>query len=249
MIKLKAAGLLFIVAASIFLGGNWYYQSNQPKEAVSGPALSIVDIIRDIHVFKGSVKISTIGSSVTAGAGVSHVDKSWSSMLRDDLTKLDGRMKITLTNNGYSGYSTEQVKNKVGAVITQKPDVVIFETCLINDFGQALPIEKTLGNISTIVETFRKELPDVIIIVMTPNPRVDVGPNSQGLDFEDYVKKTREFVTEKGWLFIDIYEGFKAHNADLKVVLNKDGVHPTEAGYKMWFEIMKDEFTKKTIIK
>jgi lysophospholipase L1-like esterase len=192
-----------------------------------------------------AVTVSTLGSSVTAGAGTSIPTKKWSSLLANYLSKTDGFTQINLRNNGYGGYSTTRIleEDKVSVVIAQKPDIVLFETCIINDHG-GVPIEKTNENIAKIVNQLQEGLPNAKIIILSPNPIANDFKNNLSLTMADYAEETKEFIVSKGWSYIDVYNGFKSRNVDMKTLTINDGVHPNDQGYEMWFEIMKDDFEK-----
>lgn len=213
----------------------------------NGSPRSYNDDVKYYKALKNNVVISTLGSSVTAGAGASDNSHNWSSLLTSYLQKNEGFTSVTLNNNGFGGYTTEMIisDKKVDTVISQKPDIVLFETCLINDHGKKIPLDKTEQNIASIVKAIHSALPDAKIILMSPNPRLEDFKMNNGLLLADYVNKTNEYFKKNGWDYIDIYNGFKDRNADMKVLLSADGTHPNDEGYKMWFEIVKNEFEKK----
>jgi lysophospholipase L1-like esterase len=221
-------------------------QKEIEKWKPNGSPRSYIDDLQYYIARNGSVKISTLGSSVTAGDGATSKDKSWAGLLKSYLRNTDGLFKTEVISNGFPGYSSQTIlsENKVDVVIAEKPDVVLFETSILNDHGQSVPIDKTLQNINTVVEKLRTSLPESKIIILSPNPKASDKKNSVGLMLADYAVKTKELASQKGWDYIDVYNGFLLKNADLNHVLT-DGVHPNDEGYKIWFEIMKSEFEKK----
>lgn len=206
-------------------------------------------VVDDLNYYKAlnqrPVVISTLGSSVTYGAGTSDLSYSWGSRLQSYLNN-NGFPATSVKNNGFSGYTSSSIlgEKKVEAVIDQKPDLIIFETCMINDHSQSVPMDVVKKNISDVVDKLTKALPTSKIIVMSSNPRKDDKKNNLGLTMADYASAEKDFAQQKGWYYIDVYGAFKEKAIDLSKVINSDGIHPNDDGYKEWFEIMKAEFAK-----
>lgn len=238
-----------IAQAAIDKQMNAKFQENKQKSIddeinkwkPNGSPRSYIDDLNYLIAKNGHATISTLGSSVTAGAGASSEDKKWSSLLENYL------IKTKVISNGFGGYSSSSIlsENKADIVISQKPDIVLFETCILNDHGQSVPIEKTIQNITEIIDKIQKNLPESKIILISPNPKLEDKKNTVGLTMADYASKTKEFIISKGWNYIDVYSEFQANHTDNLKSLLTDGIHPNDSGYKIWFEGLKKGFEKK----
>ncbi|MCU7712485.1 SGNH/GDSL hydrolase family protein [Priestia sp. JV24] len=202
---------------------------------------------------KDKITLSVLGSSVTAGSGASDSSHRWANLLTNYLEiDVDDINPINLVNNGYGGYSTSELINdkKIDEVVKNKPDVVIFELCLLNNFGEKVSLEKTTQDINYIMETLSKELPDSLIVIQTANSIPNKNANGIGLTYDDYNKYAEQYVQSKGWNFINTYEQFddEVINKELNYndILN-DGIHPTDKGYAIWYNILKNEVNKTAI--
>ncbi|MGF7046325.1 lysophospholipase L1-like esterase [Paenibacillus sp. DS2015] len=195
------------------------------------------------------VRISTLGSSVTEGAGASDPRKKWSTQLFKYIKAQEGLFRFDLMVNGFGGYNTREIleEDKVDLVIAQKPNLILFETCMLNDHGEGIPIQESLKNIAKVVNKFNKKLPNAEVILISPNPKgikQDV-PNSLGLYMDDYNSAIKQYIHNQGWEYIDIYGSFKIkYKKKIDSVLT-DGVHPNDLGYQFWFETLEKEFEKK----
>lgn len=194
------------------------------------------------------VKISTLGSSVTEGAGASDPRKKWSTLLFKYIKEQDELFRFDLTVNGFGGYNTREIleDDKVELVISQQPNLILFETCMLNDHGEGLSIQESLNNITKIVNKFHKELPDAKVVLMSPNPKgleQDV-PNKLGLYMDDYNSEIKKYIHKQGWNYIDIYGSFKKEYKHKIDSVLTDGVHPNDFGYQFWFEKLVKEFQK-----
>lgn len=208
---------------------------------------SLLDRARFVTKRDGEATIVVLGSSVTFGKGATLEQPVWGELLENELNQTDG-VKATVINRGYSGYSTADLisKNKIEAVIQDKPDIILFELCLINnnrypqnDIGQ------TKADIQLIMNTFKEQLPDTLIILQTANPtHYDQVVLEQGkVAYDQYNDEIAEYVRTNQWPFIDTYhlmlDSMKEQRLTMKDVLS-DYVHPNGDGYYVWFDLLRD---------
>ncbi|WP_201009127.1 SGNH/GDSL hydrolase family protein [Paenibacillus glycanilyticus] len=217
--------------------------------APNGSPRSYIDDIRYSNAKQDNqpFRLAALGSSVTFGTGASDSKStSWFPMLVKDLKKVDGYTSIFYSNDGYGGYTSGMLlkEGKVDELIKQKPNMVLFEICVLNDVGQSVPLDETLRNIENVVDLINKNLPDTKVVLLSPNPMLVEGKNNQNLTLADYVDGAKQLANKKGWDFIDIYEEIKQKKVDMKDYLS-DGVHPNDKGYKLWFDLLIKEFEKK----
>ncbi|MFS0776261.1 SGNH/GDSL hydrolase family protein [Neobacillus sp. 3P2-tot-E-2] len=230
---------------------------NEQKEKViqllkASKSKSVVDWLKYESTQKETLTLSVLGSSVTAGDGSSTKDRShsWAKMLSNYLSSIDGINRVSLVNNGYSGYSTSRLlkDNKLDEVIKSKPDIVIFELCLINNHSQSVSLDQTYQDIDTIISKLKESLPDSLIVLQTANSIENDKPNyGLRLTYDDYNESVKSYVQSKGWNFISTYEEFKGvvteKNLNYKDILS-DGIHPNDQGYEIWFNNLKNDVSK-----
>lgn len=209
---------------------------------------SLLDRARFVTERDGEATIVVLGSSVTFGKGATEEQPVWGNLLETNLNEVDG-IKAKIINRGYSGYSTADLisKNKIEAVIKDKPDIILFELCLINNnrYPQN-EVSQTKSDVQLIMNTFNKQLPGTLVILQTANPTIynDVFLDQGKVSYGQYNDEIAEYVRANQWPFIDTYhlmlDSMKEQHLTMKDVLS-DHVHPNGDGYNMWFEELKDQ--------
>lgn len=208
---------------------------------------SLLDRARFVTERDGEATIVVLGSSVTFGKGATEEQPVWGSLLEASLNEMDG-IKARVVNHGYNGYSTADLisKNKVEAVIKDKPDIILFELCLINNNRHPQDdISQTKADIQWIMDTFSEQLPDTLVILQTANPTIynNVFLEQGKVTYEQYNVEIAEYVKEQQWPFIDTYHLLLAKMDDQNIFpadVLSDHVHPNGEGYHMWFELLSD---------
>ncbi|MGG4508222.1 SGNH/GDSL hydrolase family protein [Heyndrickxia sporothermodurans] len=194
--------------------------------------------------------ILLLGSSVTQGLGASLPQNSWAGLLNTYLTSKNPG--LVFLNLGVGGYTTLDIVNSSLRITSNlnsenlNPDIIIFETCLINDFIK-LNSSQSKRNIAITVFRLQKQFPNAKIYLIPPN-NVTVyngKVNSEGMSYQEYVKNIGFFISAKGWNYIDfwsLYENeYKQRGQTLRDTLGKDGKHPNNIGYKIWFRALTKE--------
>lgn len=201
---------------------------------------------------KEEIKIAVIGSSVTKGSGASDGILNWPSQLMVKLNEY-GISNISLHNFGTSRFKAEDLlrENKVAAMVKESPDIIIFETAVINNYLQSTSLRSTIDYINKFLHKISSELPAAVIIVSSPNP-IDYkyGRNEAGYFFEEYLVASENFITYKEYPYVDIYNEMNNRLELERISINeilKDGIHPNDAGYRIWTEILFDFFETQTI--
>lgn len=212
---------------------------------------SIMDYLHYKSLTQPSVTISILGSSVAAGHGASKPELTWFKMLEKKIqsSNIDLR-RVSIRNHGVGGYSTSDIidHDVTDLVIQDKPDLVIFETSLLNDHGQSLSLRTTNDNISAVVSDLKKALPDTKILLISPNPAwgKDDKLNRFGFTYDDYLNETEKFIKGNGWLYANtsnlMLDKMKKEKVSIEDVLGDDGIHPNDKGYEIWFSVLYDYF-------
>ncbi|MDF2791091.1 MAG: hypothetical protein K0S80_4193 [Neobacillus sp.] len=210
--------------------------------------------INKITINKSAV-IDFIGSSVTSGYGATTPNLSWVERLHAYLSKSSD--KLMVNNRAISGYSTADVINNdvVGKVIADKPDLIIFEDCLINDFGRPnLGADKSYENMQLIINQLKTALPKSKIVILPPNITMTSLNNTKSaignLTYTEYVKNIGDKVSHlNGVMYIDFWPRYdklvRQNNLQLQDTLIQDGIHPNDIGYDFWFNSIKGYFIVK----
>lgn len=209
----------------------------------NGNPRSVLDDLHYLVLTKGQAKVSTFGSSVTNGDGASSPEKKWHNVLDRYLVSLNGLGQVTIQSNAFPGYSTEMVvfNHYEDKIIAEKPDIILFETFVLNDHGQSIPLQETRDNLDFMIKKLKENVPNAKIILLSPNPKIDASPNGSGATYKEYVDLTAEVAHFYQLDYIDIYDSFMQTKLGLNVML-KDGVHPNDFGYQIWFDALKEFF-------
>jgi lysophospholipase L1-like esterase len=206
---------------------------------------------KKIHINKKSV-IDFMGSSVTYGYGATYPSLSWVGRLDAYLSKSSKNIKVN--NYAVSGYSTVDVINSgiIDKVIADRADIVVFEDCLINDFGRTdIGLDKTNQNIQIILERLGISLPHAKIIILPPNMTMATSNNAKSAlgdyTYTEYVRNVGKSIKQqKNVAYIDFWPDYEKYlrqnNLRLQDTLIQDGTHPNDLGYDFWFHSLKDHF-------
>jgi lysophospholipase L1-like esterase len=212
---------------------------------------SSIDFLRYRALTENQVKVSVVGSNVTAAIGATDSSYGWAELLRKQLqSDIADIGSLRFVNHGYEGYSTSDLitSKKIDLVIKEKPDLVIFENSLFNNHLQSLTIEQTTQDLQNIMAELKTGLPNARIFIMSPNPVVNKDTkNSLGLTYMDYINASKELITKNGWQYIDSISGIEKklteENLILVDVLTNDYINPNNKGNRIWFEFLY-EFLK-----
>ncbi|MDO7906943.1 SGNH/GDSL hydrolase family protein [Paenibacillus sp. JX-17] len=233
-------------------------QRVEAKVARYSPVHQPRSILDDLHYMAAlkeknhdetPIRISTLGSSVSAGAGASSFAASWVGQLLNYLRVDQGLFNTEIYSSGYAGYSTSSLleEKKYEAVISQQPQVVLLETSLQNDHSQAVPVETSMSNIKALVQILHSKLPEAEIVLLSANPKgveKDIR-NNIGLTMDDYAAAAKKLAEAKKWNYMDVYAYYRSQYKDNLDTILVDGVKPNDKGHVVWFEAVRLGFEKK----
>lgn len=214
---------------------------------------SIIDFLRYRALTQGHAVISVLGSDVVNNSGVSNISNSWSELLKSKL-KFDYKELEMLTMNihGNAGYSTSDLvkSGKIAQILQNQPDLIIFETPLINNFEQSISIEKTNNDLNQIMSSLQKELPDAKIIIMFPNPITNnENKNLLNLKYLDYIRESGKMIRQNRWPYVnsieEIEKKLKHENSLLVDILTKEYYYLNDEGNVLWFEFLYEYLKQK----
>ncbi len=238
--------------------------NNLGGDVLASVKAPLSSILADLIFTTETRKIKLIGDSITHGMGSSDFAQStaesdflfnagsfpqyrnygvkcWAGMLKE---YLESKFNCTVTNNGASGASAQQLVDNWDAIVSADDDVII---CMIgtNDRGKTLATiyqsvvalyEKAQANKQRII--FMSAPPTSIENEMMKN---DNGEYTFIIHMEDidnlynYVNNTLNVG------YISIYKAFLNYCRDTGTSVDSlldDGLHPNDEGYKLMFEIV-----------
>ncbi|WP_445506452.1 SGNH/GDSL hydrolase family protein [Niallia sp. 03190] len=135
---------------------------------------------------------------------------------------------VTIESVVYNRTSTEYVDdNKVADLIKKKPDMVLFEPFTLND-NNVVDMDTSLANISKIIESTNKKLPNTTFILQPPNQIYNASLYPLQVD------ALQKYAERYGIYYLNHWENWPAGN-DKQVLefVHADGT-VNEKGYKIW---------------
>ncbi|MEO7767736.1 MAG: SGNH/GDSL hydrolase family protein [Ferruginibacter sp.] len=140
-------------------------------------------------------------------------------------------------NRGISGQTTPQMLIRFRAdVVNLKPAVVLILAGVNDVAGNTGPstLEMITDNIFSMAEIAKSNGIKVILCSVLP---VYDFPWKPGLEPADKIIALNQMINDyaklKGHIYLDYYSAMKDERNGMKAEYAKDGVHPTEAGYKV----------------
>ncbi|MFB6466844.1 SGNH/GDSL hydrolase family protein [Cytobacillus sp. Hz8] len=215
---------------------------------------SLIDFLRYKSLTEDKASIAVLGSNLTAGTGASNTNLAWSQLLKRNLQSKYQELKaIKLLNYGFEGYSTDDLLKgkKIDALIKEQPDLVIFENSMHNNYSQSITIQKSVKDLTEIMDKVQRELPNAKIIIMSPNPIANSkNKNSLGLEFSDYIRASENIINKNKWTYINCIEEInkkvKAENVLLVDILANDYLHPNDKGHFIISEVLTNFLEKSS---
>lgn len=212
---------------------------------------SLLDRMAFITERDGEVNISVLGSSVTLGEGTAEGtaegEPAWADLLQNDLNDRDG-IEAEIKNDGYSGYTTtDLIENGIiDEVVSNGPDIIFFELCLINNSGLQVSLEQTTEDIAQIVNRFNEELPETLVILQTANPISDSDSTflQSSLSYDEYNTEIIAFLEENDLHYIDTYHLMLQEMEQRTIAVDDtldDPIHPNVEGYRIWFDVLVEQ--------
>lgn len=205
------------------------------------------------------LKVVYFGGSVTAGAGASDGKFCWRSMIGEWLINNFPEAEITNCNKALGETGTHLGVYRLDkAVIEEKPDLLFIEYS-INDFYDKASFERASIQFETIVRKVREKLPecDIVTILVTDVYGAKSARNENPENALHIQAKAHEYIS-KEYNISSIHVGRALVNEFISPDWDgtqdeewstyvKDIVHPTDVGYKAYYEVIK-EFLSNTLL-
>ncbi|MBE7213215.1 MAG: SGNH/GDSL hydrolase family protein [Gluconacetobacter diazotrophicus] len=185
------------------------------------------DRCRRVLAAKGTLRLAAFGSSTTAGYGASDPAHSYPEVLR---ALLSPRMPngIALFSHGISGESCEEMAGRVGAVLDDRPDLVIWQTGS-NDAARPVPLDRFVALTAAGLDRFAAADLDLVLMDQQYSDALEAVP-----DLPRYRDALHRLAAVRGVPLFPRYaimRGWCEHGRFDRTALSPDGTHMTDAGY------------------
>lgn len=176
------------------------------------------------------IKVVFMGNSIT---------ESWAGV-RPQFFSENG-----FVGRGISGQTTPQFLLRFrNDVIDLNPMVVVINGG-INDIAQNTEVynpDYTLACIKSMTELADANEIDVILTSVLPAANIPWNAEIQDVPrkIEELNARIKEYADESGFMYVDYYSKMVDKNKAMTAAYTNDGVHVTEAGYKVMESIIKD---------
>ncbi len=179
----------------------------------------------------GALTIVALGSSTTAGSGVSDSAHSYPAVLEAELKRRLPEVAVKVVNKGVGGQSAYDMLLRMDAdVIEEKPAIVIWQT-VVNDAIRDIGEEKLAKILRKGIRKARDAGIDMVLMDLQWLPRESRYPKYD--DYRTVLAKTAQegdvalfprYAMMKGW-------SRSTHFSPGEIV-GMDGMHVVEAGYR-----------------
>ncbi|SMH35040.1 platelet-activating factor acetylhydrolase IB subunit beta/gamma [Rathayibacter oskolensis] len=139
----------------------------------------------------------------------------------------------TVVDEGVGGATTADVVARLPELIEQAPDTIVLLVGT-NDLAWHRTTEHIVRNIETVVATFRRDLPDVRILVISVLPR--------GHEFAPQIREINrhlwQFAPTAHAGYLDLWPVLAGEDGGILPQYSPDGLHLNEDGYAAWREAL-----------
>jgi hypothetical protein len=170
---------------------------------------------------------------------------------------------LIVHNTGHGGHAmTDLINHHIRAeVVDNDFDAILMEITVMNECSHGRTLANSLADLTTIFET---HFAGKDILLMTPNPMGtdprDGTPNYWSSytnpSMLQFIENYKPYIFKKGIPFVDVFHWFKnkienrggtLEGGEGGIYYTTDGMHPSEAGCREWFNIIKYVFENKPI--
>lgn len=135
----------------------------------------------------------------------------------------------TVVDEGVGGATSADVVERLPELVEQAPDTVVLLVGT-NDLAWHRTTEHIVRNIETIVATFRRDLPDVRILVTSVLPREEAF----AAQIRDVNRHLWQFAPTAHAGYLDLWPVLAGEDGALLEQYSPDGLHLNEEGYRAW---------------
>jgi lysophospholipase L1-like esterase len=184
--------------------------------------------VRTLHIRQRPLVIVMLGDSLTAGG-------NWGGL----------PPKVSVSNEGVGGDSTQGILERLGTILQADPDAVFLQAG-INDLFSGLPPEVVARNHALIWDRLNADLPGLFLTVCSLIPVRNGGDDTRAIN--EAVRATnamlRDMAVRRGVRFVDLYSALSDSDGGLPAGLTADGVHLKPEGYDIWRRSLSPVFVE-----
>lgn len=185
-----------------------------PHRTIQGvPDLAVNDILtHNRRLIATKTSVAFVGDSITAGGDWAHWFPEHDTL-----------------NHGVNGDTTDDLLERLGALIDARPDQVILLVGT-NDLGLNLRVEHLVRNIQLMLVELRRSLPGTRTLVQSIMPR----GREFGASIRDANIHLRQFAFTVHAQYLDLWPALATADGQLRAEFTDDGLHLNETGYSAW---------------
>lgn len=150
--------------------------------------------------------------------------------------------RFDVKNMGVPSYTSFNINWHVRGLLEEYHPKIVFIEGGVNDFYFGYPVQDTYLHLTNIYDTLQKHQIKVVVQA-TLLTRIDEGMNDSIVSLN---KKLREYCQIHQLEFLDV-NPYLTENGKLKEEYTKDGIHLTDAAYKVWAKAIHSSLTKNKI--
>ena len=156
-----------------------------------------------------------------------------------------GDLALRTYNRGISGDRTSGVYRRLKISLFDLAPTKIVLMIGINDINLGLTNDEIMINYTSIIDDIKTNLPSADVTCLSVLPMNSIV-EQYGVDLakataqiKDLNGRIKTFVEGKGYRYIDLFTHFADENDHLITTYSNDGLHPNNAGYVVWTNVLK----------
>lgn len=156
-----------------------------------------------------------------------------------------GDLALRTYNRGISGDVTSGVYRRLKLSLFDLAPTKIVLMIGINDINMGQTNDEIMINYTSIIEDIKTNLPSADVTCLSVLPMNSIV-EQYGVDLakataqiKDLNGRIKTFVEGKGYRYIDLFTHFADENDHLITTYSNDGLHPNNAGYVVWTNVLK----------
>jgi lysophospholipase L1-like esterase len=147
---------------------------------------------------------------------------------------------LTLYNGAVGGTTLAYQLPKIAAQCPVTPDLVM----IASSHNYATTTADYLASVLAFVEAARTRWPGVGVVIVGQNPRFPPAGSGGNSAHLERLAAVRSLAANRGWGYVPVAEEFhKLPDQGRGFFSSVDGVHPLDAGYQFWGDLVIDWFT------
>ena len=216
------------------------------KQSAKTKNQTLADRASYLTLKNGEVKILLVSSSMPVNEEKLEAYSLWGDLLEDSFNKLE-HVEVRVKNESHcSSAKTEMIgKEKLEEVIQSQPDILFFEICLPSEGEARGSLEVFQEQVDGAMNGLKKELPDTLIVVQTPNPFInyEIIKPAAGSSYDEYNAEMKKYIEENGWNFIDTYYLMEAKMEERGLTYKEllaEQAAPDTLTFELWSEMVTE---------